>query len=379
MSAVKILTRESLSPKICVVVGTRPGIIKFSPVVRSLERKNANYFVLHTGQHYSYNMDRKFFEDLELRLPSYTNDGLRDCYYHGEQTAVMVKFVERVLLEEKPQVVVVGGDANTNLAGALATRKLASITLAHMEAGLRSNDWRMPEEHNRVMIDHISDILFAPTAQAKDNLVADNVKGRIFVTGNTIVDAVFQNLVLAKQKSNIIEELSVDSGGYFLFTCHREENVDSEDNLRKVLDIIRSLNRLKKNIIFPLHPRTERRFAEFGLFEELKSFEHLRLIPGVGYLDFLCLLSEAALVLTDSGGIQEEACILRVPCVTLRESTERPETLEVGSNFLAGLDAEQTLRGVNLMLQKDRSWSNPFGDGRAGERISDLLIKELSK
>jgi UDP-N-acetylglucosamine 2-epimerase (non-hydrolysing) len=376
----KVLTKEQLQQKIAVVVGTRPGIIKFSPVIKELTRRKADFFIIHTGQHYSFNMDRTFFEALELPMARYTNEKVRKCKSHGAQTAEMIRGVEEALLEEKPAVVIVGGDANTNLAGALAARKLG-ITLAHMEAGLRSDDWSMPEEHNRVMIDHISDILFAPTEETKENLVQDNVRGKIFITGNTIVEAVRDNVKIAAQKSDILAELSVHPREYFLLTFHREENVDNKRRLENFLHCIYALDAsYSYQIIFPIHPRTQIRLKHFELYDQLQEIASLQFVEALGYFDFLKLLSNARLVLTDSGGIQEESCILKVPCVTLRENTERPETVEVGANIVASTAADKVLEAVGYFLREgeEKNWKQPFGD-KAAQKIADVLVGEIKK
>ena len=377
MPELKILRREELGDKICVVVGTRPGIIKMSPIIRALGERRINYFVVHTGQHYSYEMDRKFFEDLNLSKPKYKLDTVKRYQTHGGQTAEMIKGIERALFIEKPKIVLVCGDANTNLAGAIAARKL-QIMVGHVEAGLRSDDWQMPEEHNRVMIDHISELLFAPTEKEKENLIKDNVKGKIFVVGNTIVDAIYQNLEIAKAKDSILDVLNLKSNGYFLLTLHREENVDYKENLEIVLNSLEIITEeYGMQIIFPIHPRTRKRLMEFGLKEKAESIKKLKLIDPLGYLDFLMLLENSQLVLTDSGGIQEESCVLRVPCITLRKSTERPETVKVGANFVAGLKAKDILKGLSEMLERERNWENPFGDGQTGRRIVEITKEEV--
>lgn len=373
----KILRREDLADKVCVVVGTRPGIIKMSPLIRELERHQTDHFVIHTGQHYSYEMDKQIFLDLQLSQPRYLLETVKSCHLHGEQTAEMIVGVERALLEEKPKVILVCGDANTNLSAALAARKL-NITIGHVESGLRSHDWRMPEEHNRVMIDHISEYLFAPTEEARQNLVADNVMGKIIVTGNTIVDAVNANLYIAKEKSRILSELGVTTNGYFVVTVHREENVDYEENLRTVILTLEEVaSTFKKDILFPIHPRTKKRLQEFGLYDAIQLVKEIRILHSLGYLDFLVLLANAALVLTDSGGIQEESCILHVPCVTLRETTERPETVDVKANIIAGLKPEIVLNSVEIMLNRERTWPNPYGDGKAAQRIIETVCKKF--
>jgi UDP-N-acetylglucosamine 2-epimerase (non-hydrolysing) len=370
----KILQKDQLIQAVAIVVGTRPGIIKFSPVIRALDKSGLNYFIVHTGQHYSYNMDKIFFDDLALPEPKFRVDVTKRAKLHGAQTAEMLKGLEKVFIHERPRLVVVGGDANTNLAAALAARKLG-LDVAHMEAGLRCDDWRMPEEHNRVMIDHISDYLFAPTEQSKENLIQDNVKGKIFVVGNTIVDAVFQNIRIAQEKSNVISTLGLE-GEYIVFTAHREENVDHRNILANILDAIAQISFDRKvPIIFPMHPRSRKRIKEFNLEDKLKRISRLKIIAPLGYLDFLLLLSRAQLVLTDSGGIQEECCILKIPCVTLRESTDRPETVQVGSNIIGGTQAETILAGAAKMAKVNRNWPNPFGDGKTGERITSLIQK----
>lgn len=375
----KILPKSELMPRVAVVVGTRPGIVKFAPVIKELERRQADYFLIHTGQHYSPNMDRTFFDSLELPQPRYTNPDVANCKYHGEQTAHMIMGVERALLEQRPSVVIVGGDANTNLAGALATRKLANIKLAHMEAGLRSRDWSMPEEHNRVMIDHISEVLFPPTETCRRNLLEDGVHGRIVVTGNTIVDAVRQNYGLAEQKSTLLERLELRDERYGVLTIHREENVDNERVLR---DLLRNLDvvadRIGAPLVFPIHPRTRSRLDLFGLHDEISAMD-VRVIDPVDYLDMLSLLGHASLVLTDSGGIQEEACVLQVPCITLRENTERPETVEVGANKVVGTDPDALSSAIAYFERlPDFTWDNPYGDGHAAERIVAELLVEIS-
>lgn len=329
-----------------------------------------DYFILHTGQHYSYNMDRVFFEQLGLPEGRYNLDAGSGT--HGEQTGKMMAGIEKVLMKEKPDAVLVQGDTNTVLAGALAAVKLC-IKVGHVEAGLRSYDRRMPEEINRILADHCSDYLFAPTQKAKNILLHEGItENRIFVTGNTIVDAVHQNLKIAKEK-NTLEELDIEPESYFLVTAHRQENVD--DPVR-FAGIMAGLEKLSKEfntpVIYPIHPRSRKRIQEFGI----RMNGNIRLIDPVDFLDFLQLESNARLVLTDSGGVQEETCILGVPCVTLRDNTERPETVEVGSNVLSGTEPEMIMKCARDMLGRGNGWKNPFGDGRAAERIGRAVIVE---
>lgn len=372
MSELKVLRRDELTDKVALFVGTRPGIIKFSPLMRELAKRGRDFFIIHTGQHYSYDMDKVFFDELELPEPKYKFLDVARSRHHGTQTAKMLSRSEKVLLKEKPRIVLVCGDANTNLAGALAARKL-HIMVGHVESGLRSDDWRMPEEHNRVMIDHISELLFAPTEETRQNLIRDNVSGRIFVTGNTIVDAVHQNLAVAGRKSKLLEKLNLTPQQYFLLTLHREESVDFKENLSNILRGIEEVTRNHdRRVIFPTHPRTAKTLRYFHLDGLASRIQRLEMVSPLGYLDFLMLLSSARLVLTDSGGIQEESCILRVPCVTLRQSTERPETVEVGANFVAGTNPADMLAGVEKMMKAPRDWPNPFGTNPS-EQIIDVV------
>jgi UDP-N-acetylglucosamine 2-epimerase (non-hydrolysing) len=354
--------------KISTILGTRPEIIKMSPVIRECEKQNVEYFILHTGQHYSYNLDKIFFNDLELPAAKYNLDAGSGT--HAEETGKMLIVIEKNLREEKPDFVLVEGDTNTVLAGALAASKL-QIKVGHVEAGLRSHDRTMPEEINRVLADHVSDYLFAPTEKAKKNLLKEGIEeNKIFVTGNTIVDAVYQNLEIAKRKVDLLNTLNLNSEEYFLVTAHRQENVDLKERLKGILDGLELVyNEFNLPIIYPIHPRTKKMIREFGL----EVSKGIRLTEPLGFLEFLQLEANAKLVLTDSGGVQEESCILKVPCVTLRDNTERPETLEVGGNILEGVNQNAILEGVKIRLSRKRNWNNPFGDGRAGERAIKIL------
>ena len=357
--------------KLSIVLGTRPEIIKFSPIIRECKRLNLDYFVLHTGQHYSYNMDRVFFEQLELPEVAYNLDVGSGT--HAEQTGKILVGVEKVLQKEEPDVVLVEGDTNTVLGAALAAAKLR-IKVGHVEAGLRSYDRRMPEEINRVLVDHCSDFLFAPTEKSKQILLYEGIsEAKVFVVGNTIVDAVAQNLGIAKLKTSILNELGLKGGEYFVATAHRQENVDDP---KRFGDIIKGLSRARREfgvqLVYPIHPRAKKRLEEFGLESRV-----LRLIEPLDYLGFLQLESTAKLVFTDSGGVQEETCILGVPCVTLRDNTERPETLDVGSNILAGTNPSKIVEGAKTMLNRNISWKNPFGDGTSGMRIIERLRCEF--
>lgn len=353
--------------RIAIVLGTRPEIIKMSPVVRECERRGTPFFILHTGQHYSHEMDQVFFERLGLPRPLHKLDV--GSGPHGAQTGKMLAGVERVLQEERPDAVLVQGDTNTVVAGALAAAKLG-IPVGHVEAGLRSHDRTMPEEVNRIVADHVSDWLFPPTEASARALRAEGLPdSRILVTGNTIVDAVQENRKLAEARSGVLPRLGLERRGYVLMTAHRQENVDDAARFRGVLDGARAVARgLGVPLLYPIHPRARKMLGEHKL-----DAEGVRLVDPVDFLDFLQLEGNARLILTDSGGVQEEACILGVPCVTMRDNTERPETVEVGANVLAGTDPAAIGAAARRMLDARGGWPNPFGAGDAAVRILDRL------
>ncbi len=340
-----------------------------SPIIRECKKRRLDYFILHTGQHYSYEMDRLFFEELEL--PQAEHNLEVGSGSHGRQTGKIMSGVEKILEKERPDVFLVQGDTNTVLGGALAASKMR-ISVGHVEAGLRSFDRTMPEEINRVVVDHISDYLFAPTKTAKENLIREGILDKkISLTGNTIVDSIRQNLKLSKRKVNPLKDLGLKEKDYFLATVHRAENVDNRVRLNEILKGFRLISEeFSLPVVFPVHPRTRNRIREFGL--ELGGVSN---INPMGFLEFLQLEAGARLVLTDSGGVQEETCILGIPCVTLRDNTERPETLEVGSNILAGADSEVIHEKTRFMMNVDSVWTNPFGDGIAGKRIITILSR----
>jgi UDP-N-acetylglucosamine 2-epimerase (non-hydrolysing) len=316
-------------------------------------------------------MDRVFFEQLGLPGAKYNLDVGSGS--HAEQTGKMLIGIERVLSKEEPDVVLVEGDTNTVLAGALAAVKLG-IRVGHVEAGLRSYDRGMPEEINRILADHSSDYLFAPTEKSKEILLGEGIaEEKVFVTGNTVVDAVFQNLEISKSRGSVLADLGLNGGDYFLATVHRQENADDE---RRFRGIVEGLERVHAEfgfpMVYPIHPRAKKQLETFGL-----NLNGVRIVEPLDYLGFLQLEANARLLLTDSGGVQEEACILGVPCVTLRDNTERPETLEVGSNVLAGTNPEEIVDKVKLMVGKHNSWKNPFGDGKAAYRIVEILRLKL--
>jgi UDP-N-acetylglucosamine 2-epimerase (non-hydrolysing) len=353
--------------KTAIILGTRPEIIKCSPLIRECEKRSLSFFILHTGQHYSYNMDRVFFEQLQLPSAKYNLDV--GSGPHGKQTGKMLEGVEQILLEERPDIVLVQGDTNTVLAGAIAATKLG-IKVAHVEAGLRSFDKGMPEEINRILADHCSDFLFAPTDGAKTLLLREGIDKNVYVVGNTVVDAVHQNLFFA-EKTRTLENLSLHPHEYILATSHRQENVDNKKRFQGIMKGLQLVQReFDVPLIYTIHPRAKRQLETFNI-----DASGVTLVEPLDYLAFLQMESNAKLVLTDSGGVQEETCILGVPCVTLRDNTERPETTEVGSNMLAGTDPKRILAFSKKMTCNKGKWANPFGDGKTAPRILDILFK----
>jgi UDP-N-acetylglucosamine 2-epimerase (non-hydrolysing) len=355
--------------KMSLILGTRPEIVKMSPLIRACADDDFDYSLVDTGQHYDHEMNQIFFDMLRLPAPHYrlgVGSGS-----HGRQTGKLLAEIERVLLEVKPDVVLVEGDTNTVLAGGLAATKL-HIKVGHVEAGLRSYDRTMPEETNRVLTDHLADLLFAPTSQAADNLAREGISAnKVFVTGNTIVDAVGQNLEIAKRESRVLSDLELRENEYFVITMHRPENVDCRERLASLLDSLQAVHeRFGRTLVLPLHPRTGKMLQQFRMTVP----PGVRVIEPLGFLDFLQLEAHARLILTDSGGVQEEGCILKVPCVTLRDNTERPETVRVGGNVVTGVRAADVLAGVDMMLSSPRGWTNPFGDGKSGRRILDIVL-----
>jgi UDP-N-acetylglucosamine 2-epimerase (non-hydrolysing) len=355
--------------KIGIILGTRPEIVKLSAIIRYCKKVNSNYFIIHTNQHYSKNMDAIFFEELELPKPKYEL-GIGSGS-HGEMTGRMMSRLEEVLIKEKPQAILVQGDTNTVMAGALVATKLG-IKVGHVEAGLRSYDRTMPEEINRIVTDHVADYLFCPTKKQTLILLKEGIeKEKIFVTGNTVVDAVFECSEIAIRKSNILTQYSLGCDGYILLTSHRPATVDVKKNLLAVLKGVEAIAKeYDQKIVFPIHPRTRKMIEKF----KIKISKNFILIEPVGYLDMLQLLQNTLLLVTDSGGLQEEACILKKKCLVIRENTERPEAISVGGSVLVGnSDHERIFTEAGILLKKNVTWKNPFGDGKSGQRILKLI------
>lgn len=361
--------------KIAFIIGTRPEIIKMAPILDQIEELDIDNILIHTGQHYDHEMSERFFLDLELKKPDY-NIGVGSDF-HGKQTAKMIQSIEKVLADEKPDFVMVQGDTNAVLAGAIAASKL-QIAVGHVEAGLRSYDKTMPEELNRNMADVCSSMYFAPTEESAINLLFENVKPKeIFITGNTVVDACIRHLKIAEKKSNILSELDVN-GDILTLTMHRAENVDNPERLGNIIESILNLKNL--TVIFPVHPRTLKTLKKFGYYNKLEKASHIKLCKPIGYLDFLLLLSKSKFVMTDSGGLQEEAITLNIPCITLRYNTERPETVSAGGNILVGAEKHR-IAEVLTQISEDpelynsmKNAKNPYGDGNASKIIVNAVI-----
>jgi len=358
--------------KLGLILGTRPEIIKISSIIRESQRLDLNFMMIHTGQHYCYELNKIFLNDLELPLPNFNlNVGSGT---HAVQTGKIMIGIEKIIQRESFDIVLVQGDTNTVLAGSLAGAKL-NVPIGHIEAGLRSFDRTMPEEINRIVSDHVSELLFSPTEIAKKNLLNEGIpEEKIHVTGNTVVDAIHQNIKIAEKKRNPLKQFALKPNEYFLVTAHRAENTDNPERLRGILKGLEAISEKHESpVLYPIHPRTRKMMKQYGYKTKVK------LIDPIGYLDFLVLESKAKLILTDSGGVQEEACILGVPCVTLRDNTERPETLQIGANTLAGTNPQKILNSVEKMLNAPKYWENPYGDGKAAERILKITLDYLTK
>jgi UDP-N-acetylglucosamine 2-epimerase (non-hydrolysing) len=355
--------------KIALILGTRPEIIKMSPLIWECASRKLDFFLIHSGQHYSYKLDKIFFEQLKLPDPDYSLEVGSGS--PAEQTGSIVVRCGEVMLKERPDIALVEGDTNTTLGAALSAIK-SKVKIGHVEAGLRSHDRTMPEEINRILVDHCSDYLFAPTKTSRGLLLMEGIPSqKVLVTGNTIVDAVFKNIRFAQKEKFVLEKFELKYKKYVLVTIHRPENVDSKVRFQSILKALEMISKtLDLTILFPIHPRSTKNIRSFSI----KVPKSIRVIEPTDYLSFLTLLSAAKLVITDSGGIQEEACILRTACVTVRDNTERPETVEVGSNMIAGVKPDKVLAATKSMLDVRTNWRNPFGDGHAATKIIDSII-----
>jgi len=349
--------------KILTVVGARPQFIKLAPLSKILRENGINEIIVHTGQHYDENMNDLFFKELEIPEPDY-NLGIGSGN-HGEQTGRMLIEIEKIILKEKPDLVIVYGDTNSTLAGALSASKL-HIKLAHVEAGLRSFNKRMPEEINRVLTDHVSDILFCPTQTAVENLKNEGITNGVYLVGDVMFDALLHFSKISDMKSNILERLNIKPKEYYLATIHRAENTDNYERLKNILT---AFSKMDEMVVFPIHPRTKKMINYYGL-DDLIENDNVKVIDPVGYLDMLKLEKNAKAILTDSGGVQKEAFWLKVPCITLRDETEWIETVNLGWNRLVGSNVEKILKAVrDLKFGTDVNFDNDFSAKKMYEII----------
>ena len=356
--------------KVISIVGARPQFIKAAPVSRALRALSISEILVHTGQHYDDIMSDVFFRELEMPRPDHNleiGSGL-----HGWQTGQMLAEIEKILLSEKPDWVIVYGDTNSTLAGALAAVKLI-IPLAHVESGLRSYNNTMPEEHNRVLTDHCSNLLFCPTRTAVQNLTKEGITQNALLVGDTMVDSILLYSEKAKGQSRILESLGLESKGYSLATVHRAENTNSSRNLKNLLEGLIAIN---EPIVFPVHPRTKKVIDTLELGAKTSNWGNLRMIEPVGYLDMLILERNARMILTDSGGIQKEAYIFRVPCVTLRDETEWIETVESGWNRIAGTQVDGIVDAACSPWELPVNQADLFGDGDAAGKIARAFFEK---
>lgn len=347
--------------------------MKIAPIMEQMElNPSINPLLVHTGQHYDEGMSKLFFDELEIPRPDI--DLEVGSATHAVQTAEIMKGIEPVFLAERPDMVVVVGDVNSTIACALVASKL-HIKIAHVEAGLRSYDRRMPEEINRVLTDAISDYLFTTDRLAEDNLAKEGIgREKVYFVGNVMIDTLLSNREKAGQ-SNILGELSLEASGYAVLTLHRPGNVDCQETLKKILATLSEISE-SIPIIFPVHPRTRQKIHDFGLDKLTSVSENrLRLIDPLGYLDFMRLISESHFVLTDSGGIQEETTVMGIPCITMRENTERPITVTEGTNVLVGTDGQKILSVCEKILKGEGKQGNipELWDGGAAKRIVDII------
>ncbi|MBK8466231.1 MAG: UDP-N-acetylglucosamine 2-epimerase (non-hydrolyzing) [Chloracidobacterium sp.] len=360
--------------KIFLIAGARPNFMKVAPIYAEMKRRAAEFEVkiVHTGQHYDAAMSDAFFDDLGMPKPD-IHLGVGSGS-HAVQTAKIMTEFEPVVLAEKPDWVLVVGDVNSTIACALVCAKLG-IKIAHVEAGLRSGDRSMPEEINRILTDSISDLLFTTSQDADENLKREGIPAeKIVFVGNVMIDSLLDHLKLA-ERSNVRKDVDIEGKDYAVLTLHRPSNVDDKETFSGILDALLSISE-NLPIIFPVHPRTKAKIEEFGFAGTMEN-SNIRLIEPLGYLDFMRLYSGAQLVLTDSGGLQEETTVLGIPCLTLRHNTERPVTIEMGTNVLVGTDPEKIRRSAEIALGKDRSSEikiPPLWDGKTAERICNSLI-----
>ena len=351
--------------KVAIVLGTRPEIIKLAPIIRKIGSKNCS--VIFSGQHYDNQMGLGFMRELGLPKPNYSLTITKSN--PPLQISEIIAKLSKILLKEEPDTVMIQGDTNTVLAAGICSLK-SNIPISHVESGLRSNDWRMPEEHNRITVDHISELLFTPTQNTKSNLISEKVHGQIFVTGNTVIDAINIYSKISKNKSQLI----IPSSDFILLTLHRAENVDN----KKILSsIIKGIINSNENIIFPIHPRTKKRLHEFNLYKKLSQNKNIQIINSVGYFEILELMKNCSFIVTDSGGIQEEATspVIRKKVLVVRKTTDRPEAVENKMAQVIGFDEKNISKLIKKTVKNPKisSHKTPYGKGDASEKILKIL------
>jgi len=354
--------------KIVSIIGARPQFIKCAALTREL-RTEHNEIIVHTGQHYDSNLSGVFFEELEIPKPDY-NLGVGSGT-HGYQIGQMLMSIENVLMKERPELTLVYGDTNTTLAGALAASKL-HLPLGHVEAGLRFLDRSMPEEINRILTDHCSDLLFCPTRTTVNNLNKENIRQGVYLTGDIMVDILLRQKEVA-EKSNVLQTLGLKSKQYIVVTVHRAGNTDNRESLRSIVD---ALCQIDQTMVFPIHPRTDGVLKRYGLYGRLEENNKIRVTKPLAYLDFLKLMNHAQKILTDSGGIQKEAYVLKVPCITLLETTGWDETIEDGWNVLVGVNTEKIVNRARDFEPRGEQREG-FGKGEACKNIKNAIDSVL--
>lgn len=357
--------------KIMSIFGTRPEIIRLSRIFSILD-SNFDHIMVNTNQNFTQELNAVFFSDLEIRKPDH-NLKISTGQY-GQEVADIIEKSEKILLKEKPDLLLILGDTNSGLAAIPAAHH--GIKIAHLEAGMRAYDFRMPEEKNRVLIDHLSSILLPYTSYSRENLILENIHpSKIYVVGNPIIEVI--NYFLSRiEQSTILEKLKLESNKYFLVTAHRSENVDDPQSLQKIFSGLEKLNsKFKKKVIFPIHPRT------LSKLNKQKIPKGIELIKPLGFFDFSKLEKNSFCIITDSGTIPEEALYFKKPCITIRESTERPEYIEAGSNILSGLDPKNLLESVKLITssESDWEWDKSLGDGKTASKVANILRGKIDR